>query len=119
MEVRKVKYTAERFMEEVQKYECLYNKYSKDFKDRNKKIRCIVIQFHDLSQSDAVNTEADAALKMIGSNSSRVWLAPRKIFRTTPIFIRGNTLSQYFPFSKALGVRKGLTEISYFQNLLC
>ena len=35
VEVRKVKYTAERFMEEVQKYECLYNKYSKDFKYRN------------------------------------------------------------------------------------
>ena len=37
MEVRKVKYTAERFMEEVQKYECLYNKYSEDFKYRKKK----------------------------------------------------------------------------------
>ena len=55
MEARKVKYTAERFMEEVQKYECLYNKY---FKDRNKKSNAwnaVVSQFHDLSQSEAVN----------------------------------------------------------------
>ena len=58
MEVRKVKYTTERFMEEVQKYECLYNKYSKDFRDRNKMSNAwnaVVSQFHDLSQSEAVN----------------------------------------------------------------
>ena len=58
MEVRKVKYTAERFVEEVQKYECLYNKYCKDFKDRNKKSNAwnaVVSKFHDLSQSEAVN----------------------------------------------------------------
>ena len=57
MEVRKVKYTAERFMEEVQKYECLYNRYSKDFKDRNKKsnaCNAVVSKFHDLSQSEAI-----------------------------------------------------------------
>ena len=29
MEVRKVKYTAERFVEEVQKYECLYTSTGK------------------------------------------------------------------------------------------
>ena len=58
MDVRKVKYTAERFMEEVQKYECPNNKYSKDFKDCNKKSNAwnaVVSQFHDLSQSEAVN----------------------------------------------------------------
>ena len=58
MEVRKVKYTAEPFMEEVQKYECLYKKYSKDFKVRNKKPNAwiaVVSQFHDLLQTEAVN----------------------------------------------------------------
>ena len=58
MEVRKVKYTAERFLEEVQKYEYLYNKYSKDFKDRNKKSNAwnaVVRRFLDLSQSEVVN----------------------------------------------------------------
>ena len=53
MEVRKVKYTAERFMEEVQKYECLCNKKIKDFKDRNKKSNAwnaVVSQFHGLLQ---------------------------------------------------------------------
>ena len=55
---------------------------------------------------------ADAALKMIGSNSIRAvggLVSPRKICRTTPIFIPGNALLQYFLFSKALGVRKGFT----------
>ena len=28
------------FMEEVQKYVCLYDKYSRDFKDRNMKVNC-------------------------------------------------------------------------------
>ena len=32
-----------------------------------------------------------------------------EIFMTTPIFIPGNALLQYFPFSKALGARKGFT----------
>ena len=44
-------------MEEVQKYECLYNKYSKDFKDSDKKSNAwnaVVSQFHDLSQSEAI-----------------------------------------------------------------
>ena len=57
MEVRKVNHTAERFMEEVQKYEWLCHKYSKDFKDRKKKSNAwnaVVSQFHDLSQSEAI-----------------------------------------------------------------
>ena len=44
-------------MEEVQKYECLYNRYSKDFKYRKKKSNAwnaVVSQFHDVSQSKAI-----------------------------------------------------------------
>ena len=33
----RLKFSNGRFMEEVQKYDCLYNKYSKEFKDRSKK----------------------------------------------------------------------------------
>ena len=43
-------------MREVQKYECLYNKYSKDFKYRKKKSNAwnaVISQFRDLSQSKA------------------------------------------------------------------
>ena len=55
---------------------------------------------------------ADAALKMIGSKSIRVvggLVSPQENFRTAQVFIPGNAPSQYFPFSKALGVRKGFT----------
>ena len=33
-------FTVEHFMSEIQHYECLYNKFSRDFKDKYKKINC-------------------------------------------------------------------------------
>ena len=43
-------------MEEVQKCDCLYNKYSKEFKDRNKKDNAwkeVASRFEDLTPSEA------------------------------------------------------------------
>ena len=43
------------FMEEVQKYDCLYNKYSKSYKDKYIKINCWtkIGEKFDMSAADA------------------------------------------------------------------
>ena len=33
-------FTVEHFILEIQRYECLYNKFSRDFKDKYKKMNC-------------------------------------------------------------------------------
>ena len=52
----KLKFSNARVMEEVQKYDCLYNKYTKEFKDRNKKDNAwkeVASRFEDLTPSEA------------------------------------------------------------------
>ena len=39
-EIKHVRVSNEEFMEEVARYECVYHRNSKDFKDKNKKANC-------------------------------------------------------------------------------
>ena len=69
------------FMEEVQKYDCLYNKYSKSYKDKYIKINCWtkIGEKFDMSAADAekksknVRTGYGRYLKKVKAIPSGVW----------------------------------------------
>ena len=79
----KLKFSNARFMEEVQKYDCLYNKYSKEFKDRNKKDNAwkeVASRFEDLTPSEATKRFKNirsSYTRFQGKKEDTVWLRER------------------------------------------